>query len=357
MRSSLLVIAVVAFTLSSGRALADELMPGLTYEVASGYHVVVADVANFEVRANHPKSAAGADFSTVQEHALEEGAVVAINANYFDLSKGGACGTARGFGEDFTRTYQESPCSSTLGWSAGAAAIFEGYGHEEDPAFHSELSELVTGGGALLRSDGTPDWYQVSMPTGRAMTALGVTADRKQFVFLVTDKGTSSVSKMTDAFTSRGVNDAIFLDGGGSTRLWIEGQGYVNVAEGADRNVPVVVVAIPRPPSPDASVDGAAADAQPDGAAADAQPDAAADASSGDAGAGGSDAGVSADALNSVDGAAGASKVDWGDSSDDSGCSCGIAGRAHGPTAAMLVALFLLLRARRARATTCTRRS
>ncbi len=360
MRTCPIAITLLVLTFSSGEARAEPLMPGLTYEVTSGYHVVVADVAYFELRANHPKAAAGADFATVQEHAIEEGAVVAINANYFDTSKGGTCGTARGFDQDFTRTYQESPCSTTLGWSAGEAAIFEGYGHEEDPTFHPEFTEMVTGGGALLRTEGTPDWNQVSMPTGRAMTAFGVTADRKQFVFLVTDKGTSSVSKMTNTLTSHGVTDGIFLDGGGSTRLWIEGQGYVNIAEGADRNVPVVVMAIPTTPPPDASVDAqpdvATADAQPDVGMADAQPDVAmtdgsgAETGAGPDGAEGSDAGAGMDGANLGDADAGSSGVVSDNSSEDSGCSCGVAGGASAPTGSLLAALLLVLRRRRMRA-------
>jgi hypothetical protein len=342
MRSSPIAIPLLVLFFSSGSASADELMPGLTYEVTSGYHVVVADVANFELRANHPKAAAGADFATVEEHALEEGAVVAINANYFDQSKGGTCGTARGFDLDFTRTYKESPCSTTLGWSVGAASIFEGYGHEEDPAFHPEFTEMVSGGGTLLKTGAAPDWYEVSMPTGRAMTALGVTADRKQFVFLVTDKGTSSVSKMTDTFSSHGVTDAVFLDGGGSTRLWIEGQSYVNLAEGADRNVPVVVMAIPKPDVPDAS-----ADAQLDVVMADASD---AETATGPDSATGSDASGGLDGANQGDADAGSSGAWSNDSSDDAGCSCGVAHSASVPTGWLLVGLLLVLRRRRGRA-------
>jgi len=115
MRVSLLA-ALWLLVSPSAIALAEELAPGLSYELSNGYHVVVADVASIEVRANHPKSNAGQDFETVEEHAVDEGATVAINANYFDLARGGACGTARGFGLDFTHTYQEDTCSTTLGW-------------------------------------------------------------------------------------------------------------------------------------------------------------------------------------------------------------------------------------------------
>jgi len=334
------------FALSPAPALADELAPGLTYEVSNGYHVVIADLARIEVRANHPKAGAGQDFETVEKHAIDEGAFVAVNANYFDASKGGACGVARGFAEDFTRVYEEQTCSTTLGWSSAAAEIFSGYGHEADSAFRTDMTDMVTGGGVLLKTGPQPNWYEVSMPTGRAMTAVGLTADRSQFVFLATDKGTSSVSRMKATFTSYGVIDAIFLDGGGSTRLWIQGRSYVNLPEGADRNVPVVVMAIvPRAPdggleAHDAGEPDGGQEAQDAASTADAAEPAADGGTAPDAAGPEGDGGAADATAQGTD--AGAADAAEGAGAVSGGCTCQGAGDAGAQVLPQLVGMLVL---------------
>src|SRR5437016_5325713 len=98
-------------------AVAETIYPGITYDVANGYHVVVADLASnaIEVRVQQPYNNA-MDGDTVAGHALTEGAYVAINANFF-ASASLACGASRGFGQQFTMNYGEAGnCETSLLW-------------------------------------------------------------------------------------------------------------------------------------------------------------------------------------------------------------------------------------------------
>src|SRR5262249_34911319 len=141
--------------------LAQQLAPGIVYSYSNGYHVVVADLDSdsVEVRVNAPHSTDVQDKITVQAHALEEGATVAINANFFGGPLNHPCGMARGSGAQHYRAYPEpGNCVTTLGWRRAAAAIFNGGGHEGDAAYQSQYPDLTTGGGYLVHNGARAAW-------------------------------------------------------------------------------------------------------------------------------------------------------------------------------------------------------
>jgi hypothetical protein len=228
-------------------ASAQQLSTGITYDFANGYHVVTVDLDSLstEVRVSEPHAADTADEITVAAHAMQEGATVAINANYFGGVLNHPCGVARGFAKNYSDAYGEPVnCVTTLGWARGNAAIYDSSGHETDNAFMSMYSDAATGGGYLLSGGQRHDWNHAKLEVGRDCTAIGVSADRKKFVLVVTDATSCSGAGLQDALLAHGAADAIHLDGGGSSKMWIRGKGYVN-DETQDRAPPNVVFARP----------------------------------------------------------------------------------------------------------------
>jgi hypothetical protein len=224
-------------------------VPGLSYDSSGGYHVVVADVSGgaIEVRVTQPHARDVADMETVSGHAIELSAAVAINANYFGGPLNHPCGAARGFGVQYTDAYREAVnCESSLGWSphGGAVAAFDSLGHEADAGLEPQLSEAVTGGGYLLLDGQRHDWNHGKLEAGRDCSALGISADGKRFIFVGTDDNVCTGAGLQDVLLGHGAANAVQLDGGGSTKLWIRGRGYVNV-EAEDRQPPVAIVARP----------------------------------------------------------------------------------------------------------------
>ncbi len=75
-------------------------------------------------------------------------------------------------------------------------------------------------------------------------TAMGLTRDRNTFILLVVDgRRSTSVgmygTELADLMHQLGAHTAFNLDGGGSSQMWVQGQGYVNTpSDGSPRSVP-----------------------------------------------------------------------------------------------------------------------
>jgi Phosphodiester glycosidase len=250
-------VAILLPVLATPRVFAStDLGNGITYDTANGYYSVVADLASIgtEVRVTLPHQSGGqedtaGDMITVQNHALEEGATVAINANYFGGTPNYPCGAARGFGLQYLDGYEEAVnCETTMGWTTAApsnsGAIFDSYGHSADATFMKQYSDLVTGGGYLLSGGQPHAWNTGKLEAGRDCTAAGISADRKHFVMVVTDDTVCDGTTLQNVLLAHGAADAVQLDGGGSSKMWISGMGYVN-DEPQDRSPPVIIFARP----------------------------------------------------------------------------------------------------------------
>ncbi|MBI5242229.1 MAG: phosphodiester glycosidase family protein [Elusimicrobia bacterium] len=224
------------------------LGPGLTYDSANGYHVVAAnlDSAQTEVRVALPHAKPAENMLSVAQWAKAEDAYVAVNANYFGGPVNHPCGAARGHGVQHPGIYAEAGnCVTTMGWARGKGAVFSGAGHEADAAYVPQFTELATGGGLLLQGGRRRDWNHSKLEERRACTAVGLSADRKRFIFVVTDSRACTGKGLQDVLLANGASDAIHLDGGGSSKMWVRGIGYVNdVSE--NRRPSVAIVAKPR---------------------------------------------------------------------------------------------------------------
>jgi hypothetical protein len=250
------VIAIFAL-LAPSLAHAEDLGNGITYDTANGYYSVVANLAavGTEVRVALPHYSGGAedltsDAITVQQHALEEGATVAINANYFGgYPNNYPCGAGRGFGMQYRDGYEEAAnCESSLGWTSATpqnvAGSFDSLSHAADGAFMGLYSDVVTGGGYLVLAGQPHDWNHNKLEVGRDCTAAGVSADRQHFIMVATDDTVCDGPTLQQVLLAHGAAIAVQLDGGGSTKMWIRGRGYVN-NEPQDRGPPVVIFARP----------------------------------------------------------------------------------------------------------------
>ena len=103
-------------------------------------------------------------------------------------------------------------------------------------ALVSGFPELVIEGQPITCPSATdpscfPD--RTDMRSRHPRTAMGITADRQTFILAVVDGRTASSQGMyglelTDLMAQLGAWEAFNLDGGGSSQMWVDGEGYVN---------------------------------------------------------------------------------------------------------------------------------
>lgn len=167
----------------------------------------------------------------------EQGAIAAMNAGFFDTGPGtcppldlvkvdrevlsynrltGAAQRSIGWDED--RTTQIAWVDKDRDWPA----VVDGLG---------SYPSLVTGGTIRLEPDKDSDFFDARHPR----TALGVKADGTLIMVVVDGRTAAGVGMTLNALAQHMVNlgavDAVNLDGGGSTTLWIRDQsinGIVN---------------------------------------------------------------------------------------------------------------------------------
>ncbi|MBI4801754.1 MAG: phosphodiester glycosidase family protein [Elusimicrobia bacterium] len=244
--TNIFALALLGAALCPRAALAGRtIAPGIAYSYSNGYHVVVADLASREVdvRVAMPHAKPADNMVTVARRAMQEDAVVAINANFFGGPINHPCGAARGGGVQYPGIYGEAAnCETTMGWARGKGAVFNSAGHEADANFMSQFTELATGGGFLLQNGQPRDWNRTKLEANRACTAIGLSADRRKFIFVVTNSRACTGQGLQQVMAANGASDAIHLDGGGSSKMWLKGTGYVNDVSG-ERRPSVVIVA------------------------------------------------------------------------------------------------------------------
>ena len=121
----------------------------------------------------------------------------------------------------------------TDGWSSSTVAPAPPSG---TLALVSGFPELVIEGQIYTCSSPTDDACfpdRTDMRDRHPRTAMGITADRQTFLLATVDGRTSASAGMygaelADLMGQLGSYQAFNLDGGGSSQLWVEGDGYVN---------------------------------------------------------------------------------------------------------------------------------
>ncbi len=206
-------------------------------------HVVTVDLScgGVDVVATRPRERA----ATVSTFAREYTAQIAINANFFESS---TCGLAMGEGVVWRDAFEQR-CTASFAFGAGGqctrAALFDSTGsHRACPLPWAR--EVVSGKPALLRDGAVV--LDPEEPTGmyrtHPRTAIGTTPGGTTLVLVVIDGRRAGLPGATSLeiiplLEEFGVSDAINLDGGGSSELWIAAEGGV-VNRPSDRRERVV---------------------------------------------------------------------------------------------------------------------
>lgn len=194
-------------------------------------HVVYADLgaASTSVIATRP----GDRGITVREFANRYNADIAINANYYDLGIR-PCGLTAGDGIVWTDAYHER-CSMSLGFGdLNEAEAFESRGILCGPLPQDWMKHVVSGKPWLVRKGVVQGgWNDPGhMHGNHPRTAVGITEDRNTLIMLVADgrrPGLPGIDgqRLATLMADLGAHDAVNLDGGGSSTLFIKGEGGV----------------------------------------------------------------------------------------------------------------------------------
>jgi hypothetical protein len=236
-------VFAVAWGLST-EAHASEPYPGVTYTAFDGtwdgrvqsYHVVEVDLTHPAITLRVSNERDGEVFTSAI--AEEEGAVVAINASYYTTN------FVRGFAVSDGVAYESMDPrlnSGAIGWRAQDDwELFDSAYPDEIPA---DLQHAVSGCGWVVRDgvpcDGTdPSVCDVPGCTNdghvsfNPRTLLGVNEDRTRAYLVAVDGRRSEATGMTLQQCARfmhelGAHDAVNLDGGGSTTMYIASEGGV----------------------------------------------------------------------------------------------------------------------------------
>ena len=194
-------------------------------------HVVLVDLRcpAVDVVATRPRDRR----SPVSAFAQEYGAQIAINANFFDAS---TCGLAMGDGRLWRDAYRDR-CGASLAFGLQPGGTRLAFFDSVDHPTTCELPwarQVITGWPRLL--DGGAVVFEPEEPIGmyrfHPRTAVGATPGGATLVLAVIDGRRSGIPGMTSLgiiplMEEFGVSDAINLDGGGSSELYIEAEGGV----------------------------------------------------------------------------------------------------------------------------------
>jgi len=223
------------------------------------YHVVMIELATPGLRLvsttenelSPREPGRGHRWETTSGFARRHNVEVAINANYYDIHHAAltACGLAMSGGEAFASAYADRRlnCFESVGFSArgGKVAFFDSRGRTFGPAPAPWISEVVTGSPRVLR-DG--EVVEVQHPrharSRNPRTIVGADASRRTLYLMVVNGREGRNQGMTTAEAGRslrefGAWDAVNLDGGGSSTLWMRAEGGLvsHLADGYERPV------------------------------------------------------------------------------------------------------------------------
>jgi exopolysaccharide biosynthesis protein len=205
-----------------------------THRVANGLdaHVLTVDLASgqIDVVATRPRERS----STVSMFAREQDAQIAINANFYDAS---ACGLTMGDGhvwrDAVVDQYDASIAFGPAGTRGWRAAVFDSEGWSRQSPV-SWATQIVSGWPILLQQGAV--YFDEHEPNGmyrtHPRTAIGIAADGSTLIVAVIDgrraglPGVTSL-EMIPLLEEFGARDAINLDGGGSSEMWIGSEGGV----------------------------------------------------------------------------------------------------------------------------------
>jgi exopolysaccharide biosynthesis protein len=168
-------------------------------------------------------------WSVVSEFAQKVGAQIAINANFF--SKTESCGVTAGDGHLWTAVYEGCPMTMAF-FRDGRAAIIKGKIRKDGALSPSVgLVAAVSGRPRLVEDSKPAPTLERFASIRHPRTALGLKKDGALVILVADGRREAALGftgpEMSEIFLREHVVDAINLDGGGSTTLYIEAEGGV----------------------------------------------------------------------------------------------------------------------------------
>jgi exopolysaccharide biosynthesis protein len=204
-------------------------------------HILVVDMTTPGVTLASTPSAARKQRTS--SYATSTGAAAAINGDLFSYTTYGTTGLAAGAHAKWTDT-KDTASSANIAF--GDSTRVEIHNAAENLAFNSTWMkgvvsghpQLVTAGVKLATNPSSP-----SCPYRNPRTAVGLSQDAKTLWMVVVD-GRSSISagmtctELATLMKGLGAYQAVNLDGGGSTTMFLKGTGIVNKpSDGSERVV------------------------------------------------------------------------------------------------------------------------
>lgn len=220
---------------------------------AYNYHVVMVDLTRPGVRFVSTEESFAAPrapggrytWRTTSEFARATGADIAVNANYYDIHNGSltTCGLAMAQGKPWRSAYidRRLECWWSVGFGTrGRAEIFDSRGKTFGPAPEAWITEAVTGSPRILAGGEVLEYSAPRHALARnPRTILGLDARRETLYLMVVNGREGAGQGMTCPAAARvlrdlGASDAVNLDGGGSSALYVRAEGGL-VSRPADR--------------------------------------------------------------------------------------------------------------------------
>lgn len=190
--------------------------------------------------------------------AAEANATVAINGSYFNMSNCTSCTALWIYGSEIATTTPDefARCNGIVGFKDGVFTL-EPYGSSTTTtqlaAWGQKYDTFVVAGPILRLNGVSQDPYigGEGFYGPHPRTMLGKCADGT--VYMVVTEGRMegasgfSLPNLLSLAEDLNMTDAINLDGGGSSTLWVTGAGVINRPSGGSvRNVPNIIIATPR---------------------------------------------------------------------------------------------------------------
>lgn len=237
MKHTLTYLGVSLLLLGSASALAEDVWTGPYAGVRhlhrtdgrNDLHAMVVDLGAAEISfvATRPEDRG----LPVGDFARKYGAEIAFNANYFD---GGyrPCGMAAGDGVSWGDSYEEQ-CNASIGLGRlNEALAFDSSEVLRGPFPEPWMTDVVSGKPWLVR-DGVVQggWVAPGHIEGHhPRTAIGLSRDRRTLFVVVADgrqRGARGLdgNELASLLSELGAWDALNLDGGGSSELWVRREG------------------------------------------------------------------------------------------------------------------------------------
>lgn len=176
----------------------------------------------------------GSGFLKTSDAAINTRAIAAINGSYFNTSIGGSTVFFKRNGEIIKYTNSGfTPYRENAGFainSNGKPEIIKRPNAGWASALYNTL--LASGPLLLLNNEALKQEQQAFNTNRHPRTAVGVTKDNRLIAVVVDGRHSESsgmtIEELTILMTALGCEDAMNLDGGGSSTMWVKNRGVVN---------------------------------------------------------------------------------------------------------------------------------